>query len=250
MTRRGLPKTRTQRTVAILRDAILDLRLEPGQRVDERFLIETFGLSRTPLREALHELEAEGLVEIEPKKGSIVKPLDVARLRQFFDASHVCAQIVGHFTNLAEPGLGDDLEVIQKAHDNSVRDLDLLAMCRVNAAFHARLVRATENEFFDKFCQQVLFHDQRVTFFVSRIEHENGDLQEDQLEAIREEHWQIVESVRRRDRDLFVGVLTPHVDRTRHRLSHFLSRHPGATFELDTQGRADGPARRVRLANS
>ena len=61
--------------VARIRDLIVEGALLPGSRIDESALIEQLGVSRTPFREALRTLAAEGLVEIRPTRGSIVRKL-------------------------------------------------------------------------------------------------------------------------------------------------------------------------------
>ncbi len=61
-----------EQVIAALRDAILDFKLKPGQRLVERELIEMLGVSRTTVREALRELTSEGLVTVVPQKGAIV----------------------------------------------------------------------------------------------------------------------------------------------------------------------------------
>lgn len=61
-----------EQVISALRDAILDFRLKPGQRLVERELIEQLGVSRTTVREALRELTSEGLVTVVPQKGAIV----------------------------------------------------------------------------------------------------------------------------------------------------------------------------------
>ena len=61
-----------EQVTAVLRQAILDFSLEPGQRLIERELIERLGVSRTTVREAIRELAAEGLVTVVPQKGAIV----------------------------------------------------------------------------------------------------------------------------------------------------------------------------------
>ena len=67
----------TEVAVETIRDRILDLTLRPGLRIDEKLLMERFRLSRTPAREALNRLMAEGLVEMQANKGTFVRPLDV-----------------------------------------------------------------------------------------------------------------------------------------------------------------------------
>lgn len=61
-----------EQVITALRDAILDFKLKPGQRLVERELIEMLGVSRTTVREALRELTSEGLVTVVPQKGAIV----------------------------------------------------------------------------------------------------------------------------------------------------------------------------------
>jgi GntR family transcriptional regulator, trigonelline degradation regulator len=61
-----------EQVLAVLRDAILSFRFKPGQRLIERELIDSTGVSRTTIREVLRELAAEGLVKTIPQKGAVV----------------------------------------------------------------------------------------------------------------------------------------------------------------------------------
>ena len=70
---------------AALRSQILEGALRPGQRVIEPELAQRFGASKTPVREALQELVAEGLVEVLPKKGYRIRAMDAADLLEILD---------------------------------------------------------------------------------------------------------------------------------------------------------------------
>jgi DNA-binding GntR family transcriptional regulator len=61
-----------EQVLTVLRDAILSFRFKPGQRLIERELIDSTGVSRTTIREVLRELAAEGLVKTIPQKGAVV----------------------------------------------------------------------------------------------------------------------------------------------------------------------------------
>lgn len=63
------------------------MRLPPGSPVDEVHLAERFGMSRTPIREALVRLAGEGLVTTLPNRSTMVSNIDVLNLNTFFDAS-------------------------------------------------------------------------------------------------------------------------------------------------------------------
>ena len=70
----------------LLRDEILDLVLPPGTPIDEVQLAERFGMSRTPIREALVRLAGEGLIVTLPNRSTMVSQLDFLNLSPFFDA--------------------------------------------------------------------------------------------------------------------------------------------------------------------
>jgi DNA-binding GntR family transcriptional regulator len=78
-----------------LRQAILDRRLAPGQRLIERELVELTGVSRTSVREALRELAAEGLVTAIPNKGTVVTSVSAEEARQLYQVRSVLEGLAG-----------------------------------------------------------------------------------------------------------------------------------------------------------
>ena len=69
----------------LLEEAILEGELKPGERLRAEALAQRFGTSRTPIREALLQLEAHGLVEVEPNRGAVVKTFDREDLRDLYE---------------------------------------------------------------------------------------------------------------------------------------------------------------------
>ena len=82
----------------LLEEAILEGELKPGERLRAEALAQRFGTSRTPIREALLQLEAHGLVEVEPNRGAVVKTFDRDDLRDLYE---VRALIEPHAAALA-----------------------------------------------------------------------------------------------------------------------------------------------------
>lgn len=97
------PQTLREIAVDRLRSAIIAGRFRSGDRLVERVLCDQLGVSRTVVREAIRYLEAEGLVEIAPRVGPIVAPLDRDQARQIYairrlleaDAAADCARRIG-----------------------------------------------------------------------------------------------------------------------------------------------------------
>jgi DNA-binding GntR family transcriptional regulator len=100
---------RTGRSADLVREAleqdIVTGRFVPGQRLDEVKLAERFGVSRTPVREALHELAAGGLLQLWPRRGAIVAQLGPERLFEMFE---VMAELEGMCGRLAARRAGDE----------------------------------------------------------------------------------------------------------------------------------------------
>ncbi|MGQ9370756.1 GntR family transcriptional regulator [Azospirillum sp. ST 5-10] len=102
-----------------LREMIVTGQLKPGERIDERGLCEAFGLSRTPIREALKVLAVEGLVELLPNRGTrVAKPsgADIARLFQVIAALE---RLAAELTAASAPAA--DLRMLRADHDEMVR---------------------------------------------------------------------------------------------------------------------------------
>ena len=79
------PETSAVRVREQLQDAILEGVLKPGERLRAEALAQRYGTSRTPVREALLQLEAQGLVEVEPNRGAVVRAFDRADLLDLYE---------------------------------------------------------------------------------------------------------------------------------------------------------------------
>lgn len=96
------PKTLRTLVQGALREAILDMRFQPGERLVERMLCEQLGVSRTVVREVLRYLEAEGLVEISENKGPMIATIKPEEAGQIYElravlesmAAEECAKVV------------------------------------------------------------------------------------------------------------------------------------------------------------
>ena len=141
--------TSAERTLTALRALILDGDLRPGTRIGEVELAERLGVSRTPVREALSRLAAEGLVEVAPNRGARVATWTVAELEGVFDLR---ASLEPELTACAVAAAGpDDVDALDElarrmlAVGSPGPGQDLDALVPLNRAFHDRLVALADH---------------------------------------------------------------------------------------------------------
>jgi DNA-binding GntR family transcriptional regulator len=134
------------RLVVAIENDILEGRLKPGERLDEAPLCGRFGVSRTPVREALRLLTAEGLVETRPRIGSMVASPTVGDVIDLFET---VAELEGIATRLAVERLQASTEAsIRAAHDlcqDAAKGLDPASYYDANGVFHRSIHNASAN---------------------------------------------------------------------------------------------------------
>ena len=141
--------TSAERVLRALRELILGGDLPAGARLGEVELAERLGVSRTPVREALSRLAAEGIVEMVPNRGARVATWTVAELEGVFDLR---STIEPQLTGFAVPNAGP--ADVEELHDLACRmvevgrpgpDQNLDALVPLNRAFHDRLVALADH---------------------------------------------------------------------------------------------------------
>ena len=146
-----------------LRNEIVELALAPGSPIDELQLAERFSLSRTPIREALVRLAAEGLIATLPNRATIVSNIDFLNLPHFFDALTLMYRVT---TRLAAANHRQgDLARIRAAQDGfaaAVEARDALAMIAANRDFHLEIAKAGGNRYYTELFRQLLDEGRRI----------------------------------------------------------------------------------------
>ena len=130
-----------------LRDMIVQGRLEPGTKLNERVLASELGGSRTPLREALKYLASEGLVELLPNRGAIVAPLDPERVKEIFAVMGALEALAGELA--CRHASDADVNEIRALHYQMLAEHargDLDEYFRLNQAIHLKLVELGGND--------------------------------------------------------------------------------------------------------
>lgn len=130
-----------------IRDAITYGKLNPGERLIEHQVCDSFQVGRTPLREALRRLQTEGYVDFVPNKGVSISKLSVDDVEQIYD---IIAMLEGHATELATEHLSPKdikkLTVLNKKMVQLNGKQNFRQWLEHNAKFHAHIVQASGNQ--------------------------------------------------------------------------------------------------------
>lgn len=128
-----------------LREAIVTGVLEPGERLKERVLCEQLGASRTSLREALRQLEADGLVENLPRRGPIVAVLSDEDARQIYEVRIALERLI--FELFAERATDEEVVALRRA-ERAFRRVarDPARRVAAKSVFYDTVLRGCRNE--------------------------------------------------------------------------------------------------------
>jgi len=141
----------------LIRAAIVDGRLEPGRRLKEEELARELGISRTPIREALLMLQAEGLVDAVPNRGAVVR---VHTPEDLDDLYQLRALLEGYAARRAAGRLTDEqLGTLQEScerFDGLDPDRDLREVVRENMLFHSTILAAAGSSRLESMVRRVI----------------------------------------------------------------------------------------------
>lgn len=192
--------------LANLRDYIVEGNLADGARVPERLLCERFGISRTPLREALKVLAAEGLIDLLPNRGARVRALDAEDLRELFDVMGGLEALAGR---LACERISDaETAAIENVHHEMYRHYlrrDMHGYFQCNQAIHRMIVEAAGNAALSATYASFAGRIRRVRYSA------NLATDRDRWGEAMREHETILDALRRRAGSELSDILFQHL---------------------------------------
>lgn len=205
----SIPRTVLHEQVAArLRQMLVEGDIPPGAKLNERALCEALRISRTPLREAIKMLAAEGLVELLPNRGSVAVQLDEEDVRHTFE---VMAGLEALSGQLAAERIGDaEVAEIEAMHFEMLAAYtrrDLSTYYRLNAAIHRAINVAAGNPVLTSTYNQVNARLQALRF------RSNQDGEKWQRAVA--EHEAMVAALKARDGATLARVLTQHLHHKR-----------------------------------
>jgi DNA-binding GntR family transcriptional regulator len=191
-----------------LRRAVVSGELGPGERLPLDRLREEFGVSLSPLREALSRLGSEGLVLIEDQKGYRVAPLSeedqrhVTQMRSQFEI-YALREAIAKGDLAWESEVTAALYILNRIDRKTIEDIEVWETA--HRAFHLKLISACRIPLLLQFC--AVLHDHSDRYRRAYLRLNRGD------KGIPAEHKQIAEAAVSRQADLACDLLRRHIER-------------------------------------
>jgi GntR family transcriptional regulator, rspAB operon transcriptional repressor len=202
---------RREEVYRLLRQDILSCALLPGQSLHEIELAARFGLSKSPIRDALIRLEGDRLVTVTPRKGYRVAPVSLADAEELFQFRSTLEEAV---VRIASPVCSaKDLSKLDRFRELKSSS-DFVAY---NRSFHLALANLCPNRRIAASSQDLVEQfDRLVIISVAKFDDRN-------VEALVEEHCKIIDAMQARDGRRAARILSEHIARAQKRVLKSLS---------------------------
>ena len=188
-----------------VRDMIIGGQLVPGTRINEGQLGASLGVSRTPLREAIKTLASEGLVEIIPAKGALVRRFDEKDIREILEVLKALEQAAAKLA--CERASDAEIAGIKTLHVAMLgfyQARDRMNYFKLNQAIHSAIAQASGNAMLAQTHETLQARIKRIRF----VGHEGAD----RWSAAVAEHEQMVEALTARDAIRLSDIIGHHLD--------------------------------------
>lgn len=196
-----------------LRTRIFAHELAPGARVDEQALAEEYGISRTPLREALKVLASEGLVTLKPHRGCYVTELSERDLDEIFPVMALLeGRCAAEAAAKASPADIARLSEIHEALELHAAANDADRFFDANQRFHSALQELAGNNWLRQLIEE-------TRKFIKLTRRDSLNL-EGRLKQSLNEHRAILAAIRRGDADLAAALMHDHILSGRTAVAH------------------------------
>lgn len=206
-----------------LQPLIISGELAPGAKVPEKDLCAQFGVSRTPLREALKVLASDGLVRLEPNRGAWVTRVTVGEVEEVFPVLGALEALSGE---LACKNISDEeIDAVRTLHDEMVQsyeDRDLDTYFNINQKIHRAILLAARNDTLTSSCQALSLRMQRARYL--------ANISDKRWYEAVQEHEKILKFLVARDGKKLGKTLLDHMDAKRVSVVRWLQAHENTIY--------------------
>jgi DNA-binding GntR family transcriptional regulator len=193
---------------AEIKRRIMTLTLRPGEAVNESLMQTMLGIGRTPVHQALHRLEVDGLVAIMPRKGVVVTPLSLNDALDMIEvrlANEVLCVTLA--CERAEPAQLTGLRTIVERSPALIERRDVAALMDLDLAFHNAISAAARNRVLADLLRNL--HEKQARFWFLSLS------APPHLQEVLDEHMQVLDALERRDGAAAEAAIRHHIGQFR-----------------------------------
>lgn len=201
-----------------LRAEIMSCDLQPGSEVREGELASKFGVSKSPIRDALQRLESEGLIEIAPRKGHRVAPISVSDAKDMLDMREMLE--AGALRAAVVRASDADLKSLDALRDADTNDMNNFS--EYNRKFHLRLCELSGNRLLADTMARLMESYDRLCI-VSLSTRRNGV---DSMTDALADHHTIIDALQARSATLATRASARHIRKSRSTVMQGLEQRP------------------------
>ncbi len=196
-----------------IKNKILRGDIPPGTRMMEEEIAENIGVSRTPIREAIRQLEKEGLVTLKPRKGAYVSDIIKKDMIEILEVRENMEGLAAAFAaERMTPEAIRELEVVSEKFKVAVMQGNTEDMIKYDTDFHHKVVQGANNKILTKMVEQL----QEMVLRFRYLHYDNFK----RAELMIEEHKEILEALKSRNVEAASNAAFIHIERLRDMVSH------------------------------
>jgi DNA-binding GntR family transcriptional regulator len=203
---------------------IVSLKYEPGRQLYEQNLMDDLSIGRTPIREALCNLASDMLIESQPNKGVIVRPVTLQNTKAVFAALETLE--LGIVKQAMINNITSHLQAMEQANASmtkAVEDMDIYALVDSNNSFHTSFSRCSNNVYLVEALRKVRCEANRLAY----LSFANGIKTEQSLRAhykrVMAQHDEIILYLREQREEELKKVLLQHIIDFKKRIIEYLA---------------------------
>ena len=190
--------------VGLVRELIVDGDLPPGVKIPEKELCERFGVSRTPLREALKVLASEGLVTLTPNRGASASLITIEDLEEVFPVMGALEALAGELA--CQQMTAREVTSVRALHNRMMehyRQEELKPYFRLNQSIHEAILAGSRNNSLITMYRSLAGRVRRARYF--------ANMSRNRWAQAAAEHEEIISALEARDGALLAGILKRHL---------------------------------------
>jgi DNA-binding GntR family transcriptional regulator len=198
------PQSARDRVYEWVRDEIIKGALPAGRFLDEVWISELVGTSRTPVREAFHRLNSERFIDLLPRRGAQVRSVTARELEEVYASRRLIEGHAARALCLAEAGAPTPLNELAGEMEAAGREQDWFTVARLDRRFHRTIVDAHGNSILTELYDALRSRQQRVAVRALQIRPQR-------IPEIDRQHRAIIVALANNDVDAVAALLDEHL---------------------------------------